>query len=173
VLRIYHASFDRAYREPDERLRQELRGEYRLPFRFLLAEEGGEILGFARFCRVREEGFGFLIHIAVAEGSRGRGIGTALLQRVVAEAGPIVAEIDREGPVRRWYERNGFSALSETYTQPALHPDTVPVGFCLSISNWPEPARSSESIVCAFYRSVWELESEHPFVREALQGVAA
>ncbi|AIE87096.1 GNAT family N-acetyltransferase [Fimbriimonas ginsengisoli] len=198
VFRIYHASFPPESREPDERLIQELRGEYRLPFKFLITsgapspssgcivpDEGEGVGGegakpaedrasaerspaaFARFAVLYSAEFAFLIHIAVDEPWRGQGIGTALLQRVLQDASPLplLVEIDREGPVLEWYERQGFHVVSETYTQPAVRPETGPVRFAL-FAHGHIPDRSE--MVVRFYQSVWELKPDHPFVREAL-----
>jgi len=170
VLDIYHAAFERDSREPDERLVAELRGEFRLPFHFLVVEEDGQVQGFARFCEIPNSPYGFLIHIAMDEASRGSGHGSRLLQRVIEELDPrpMLVEIDREGPVRRWYDRLGFCSLTETYTQPSLHDDTPSVPYALCASR---PLVDAVDAVESFYSNVWELDPGHPFVRDAVAGV--
>jgi len=170
VLEIYHAAFERDSREPDERLVAELRGEFRLSFRFLVAEEGDVVYGFARFCEMPNSPYGFLIHIAMDEASRGSGHGSLLLQRVIEELAPrpVLVEIDREGPVRRWYDRLGFCSLTEAYTQPSLHDDTPPVPYALCAS---QPVDDAVGAIESFYLNVWELDRAHKFVREAVAGV--
>lgn len=169
VLRIYHASFDEASREPDERLAEELRREYRLPFRFLVVLIDDEVAGFARFCKLPDTDLGFLVHIAMDSEVRGQGMGSDLL-RLVVEAlapSPVLVEIDREGRVRQWYERQGFVPVSETYTQPALHEHTPEVPYALFASR---PVEDQVKTVLDFYRSAWERELPDPLVTLALGG---
>jgi len=173
VLRIYHESFDEASREPDERLVEELRGDYRLPFRFLTATFQDRLVGFARFCQVpdSDSDFGFLIHIAMDESNRGSGHGTELLKAVVAELAPnpVFVEVERRGRVRDWYERHGFRAVTETYRQPALHDHTDPVPYALCASS---PVGDSKQAILDFYLRVWQRHLPDPLVAQALEGAA-
>lgn len=170
VLRIYHESFDEASREPDERLIEELRGDYFLPFRFLTAVENDRVVGFARFCQVPESDFGFLIHIAIDEQARGSGLGTHLLKAVIDELAPnpVFVEIERQGRVRDWYERQGFQAVTETYQQPALHDHTTPVPFALCASS---PVGDKKQAVLDFYQHIWRRHLPDPMVAEAVEGI--
>jgi len=172
VLRIYHKSFDEASREPDERLVEELRGDYFLPFRFLTAMLNDRVAGFARFCKVPESDFGFLIHIAMDENARGSGLGTELLKAVINELAPhpVFVEIERSGRIRDWYERQGFRAISETYHQPALHDHTDPVPFALCASS---AVGDKKQAVLDFYHHVWHRHLPDPLVAEAVEGVTA
>jgi N-acetylglutamate synthase-like GNAT family acetyltransferase len=167
VLRIYHASFSRDSREPDERLVAELNGEFRLPFKFLVEEVGGRVVGFARYCRLPKSGLGLLIHIAVDRELRGGGTGSGLLRAVIeaVSPAPLLVEIQPAGRVHDWYVRHGFHRLSATYTQPALHLDTKPVGYALyACGVIDDPANCIETL----YEEAWELERDHPFVEKAI-----
>lgn len=92
----------------------------------LVAEEDGARLGLAwyRFFTDAEHGEGFVdeatpeLAIAVVDGHRGRGVGTALLAAVHARARAegidrISLSVDHDNPARRLYERLGYVALAE------------------------------------------------------------
>ena len=92
----------------------------------LVAEEGGARLGLAwyRFFTDAEHGEGFVdeatpeLAIAVVDGHRGRGVGTALLAAIHARARAdgidrISLSVDHDNPARRLYERLGYVALAE------------------------------------------------------------
>ena len=92
----------------------------------LIAEEGGELLGYvwARF--VLDEGD--IGNVAVAPDSRRRGIGAALLKALFAESerrGAAVLQLEvRESNLaaRRLYEKNGFEIVGKRknyYEKPA------------------------------------------------------
>ncbi len=52
-----------------------------------------------------------LLFIAVSPASRGRGIGRALLDAVVAECeGDIKLHVEHDNPAKRLYERAGFTS---------------------------------------------------------------
>ena len=75
-----------------------------------VAEANGEIVGFAA-----RDG-AWLMHLYVKPGWTGRGIGTLLLDAVVAEATNITPVLRlytfaRNAGARRFYERHGFAAV--------------------------------------------------------------
>ena len=58
-----------------------------------------------------------IMDIAVAPGFRGRGIGTALIEELIAEAGStgrsLSIHVEMQNPARALYERLGFAAMGE------------------------------------------------------------
>jgi GNAT superfamily N-acetyltransferase len=71
-----------------------------------LAEAGGRIVGFA----ARKDTW--LMHLYVAPGWSGRGIGTQLLERVLRESPSLeLWTFARNDGARRFYERHGFVAV--------------------------------------------------------------
>jgi GNAT superfamily N-acetyltransferase len=91
----------------------------------LVAEEDGRRLGLAwyRFFTQAVHGEGFVdertpeVAVAVADGQRGRGVGTALLEAIHAcarEQGveQISLSVDHDNPARRLYERLGYVAIA-------------------------------------------------------------
>ncbi|MEZ0295528.1 MAG: N-acetyltransferase family protein [Candidatus Methylacidiphilales bacterium] len=101
----------------------------------ILAEAGDEVLG-AAWCRLFRQdapGYGFIsseipeMGLAVAPQRRGRGIGTALLNALIAEVqnpkagrtictrpGALSLSVMRGNPVIRLYQRCGFRVISES-----------------------------------------------------------
>ena len=87
------------------------------------ADVGGVAVGAAWLRRgaLGDGGYGFVdmatpeLSMAVFPGFRGRGIGTALLDRLLETAGdvPISLSVSEANPARRLYERVGFVALGE------------------------------------------------------------
>jgi GNAT superfamily N-acetyltransferase len=91
----------------------------------LLAEDDGKQLGAAWYRRfTREEpGYGFVdentpeIAIAVVGEARGRGLGTVLLEALIARARAeglpgLSLSVNEDNPSRRIYERAGFTDVS-------------------------------------------------------------
>jgi GNAT superfamily N-acetyltransferase len=92
----------------------------------LVAEEDGSPIGLAwyRFFTDQEHGEGFVdeetpeVAVAVVDGHRGKGIGTALLEEIHARARRtgvrrISLSVDHDNPARHLYERLGYVALAE------------------------------------------------------------
>lgn len=81
--------------------------------RFELILRDGEPVGRFYVCALAEELR--LMDIALVAAHRGRGIGTALVQRVLEEAlsagKPITLHVEADNPARRLYERFGFRAV--------------------------------------------------------------
>ena len=91
----------------------------------VLAERVGERVGAAwlRLWPPGDRGFGFVdgatpeLSMSVLPPHRGRGVGTALLGRLLAEAagefGSVSLSVSRTNPARRLYRRFGFTAVGE------------------------------------------------------------
>lgn len=91
----------------------------------LVAEDGVPIgLAWYRFFTDAEHGEGFVdehtpeVAVAVVDGHRGEGIGTALLEAIHARARAagitrISLAVDHDNPARHLYERLGYVALAE------------------------------------------------------------
>jgi GNAT superfamily N-acetyltransferase len=87
----------------------------------LVAEEDGRLLGLVwyRFFTEKVHGEGFVdedtpeLAVAVVDGERGRGLGTALMEAIHARAraegvARISLSVDHDNPARRLYERIGY-----------------------------------------------------------------
>jgi GNAT superfamily N-acetyltransferase len=76
---------------------------------------GSDVLG--RLYVDRESEAVLVLDLALLPSHRGQGIGTMLLQRVLAEAGaagkPVRIHVERFNPARRLYERLGFRVLAD------------------------------------------------------------
>ena len=73
-----------------------------------VADSGGRVLGF-----IGLDG-GYIAGIFVSPESRGRGVGRQLLERAKARHARLELQVYAENPrARRFYEREGFSVLSE------------------------------------------------------------
>jgi ribosomal protein S18 acetylase RimI-like enzyme len=81
--------------------------------RYELILRDGEPVGRLYVCALAEEVR--LMDIALLAAQRGRGIGTALVQRVLEEARsagkPITLHVEADNPARRLYERLGFRVV--------------------------------------------------------------
>lgn len=79
---------------------------------YFVAEEEGKILGFAGYWQVLDEGH--IMNIAVAENSRGKGIGSKLMDAVIEDGLPrgilywTLEVRESNEPARRLYERKRF-----------------------------------------------------------------
>lgn len=81
----------------------------------VVEEEGGPAIG--RLYVDRREDEVRLVDIALVPERRGRGIGSRILEGVLAEAAraglPVRIHVERDNPARRLYARLGFRAIGE------------------------------------------------------------
>lgn len=61
-----------------------------------------------------------VVDLAILPADRGQGLGTLLLERLLA-AGPVTLTVALDNPARRLYERLGFAAVTSTATDLSLH----------------------------------------------------
>lgn len=162
LLAIFHSEFPPHTREPDEQLIAEVDGRWPLPYRYFVWE-APEVQGFIRFALLPKTKALFVIHIAVAPSGRGQGIGSHLLSAAQATAPglPVVCEVDPEEAMD-WWKGRGARTITPAYTQPALRPETEPVPFHLMAIG-----EVSDTLIPDFYREVWSLDANHPFVQRA------
>ncbi len=97
LLALYTAAFPAEERKSAPQLRNML---HRPDYRFLLAQEGDEVLGFAILFRSETTPIALLEYLAVLPDARGRGIGRWLSQQVVAETDtrqrPLLIEVESD-----------------------------------------------------------------------------
>jgi GNAT superfamily N-acetyltransferase len=174
LLELYENTFPVECREPTEQLLQELRGEYRIPFRFFVAMQQGNFAGFIRWAHLPVSELGFVVHLAVERRYRRFGFGRALMEAVreACPAVPIVFETEddrgQDGSVLDWYLRMGAHVVSQGYNQPELHAGLGAVPLMLMA--WG-PVHDPRKLIQDFYQEVWELPETHPYVQKAWLGV--
>ena len=88
------------------------------PSRMRIVHQNGEDIGaIAVECREREL---YLASIELLPQHQGKGLGTALLQSVIAQASrenvPVALRVLKINPARHLYERLGFATIGETET---------------------------------------------------------
>jgi len=88
----------------------------------LIAHEGNEILGVVIINRTNMSGFipeNILVYIAVHEKTRGKGVGKALMQKIIDETeGDIALHVEPDNPAKFLYEKFGFT---NKYLEMRLH----------------------------------------------------
>ncbi len=88
----------------------------------LVAELDGKVVGYATFHFSQAEGYGHVGNNCVDPDCRGRGVGTALNEAVLARLRELGARIvavttlEHDLPARRVYEKNGFVELVRSVT---------------------------------------------------------
>ena len=88
----------------------------------LVAHQKDEILGVVIINRTNMTGFipeNILVYIAVHEKTRGKGVGKALMQKVIDETeGDIALHVEPDNPAKFLYEKFGFT---NKYLEMRLH----------------------------------------------------
>jgi len=88
----------------------------------LVAHQQDEILGVVIINRTNMTGFipeNILVYIAVHEKTRGKGVGKALMQKVIDETeGDIALHVEPDNPAKFLYEKFGFT---NKYLEMRLH----------------------------------------------------
>ena len=115
-MRIYHAEFPRDSRLSIAHIRSLLKeGDYQL----IVAEEHGQVLGFALIWLCRQPAFVHLDYIAVERQWKGKGVGTALyrwlithLQDLLPRASLVTLEVDAQ--LIAFYQRSQTRLLRDT-----------------------------------------------------------
>jgi N-acetylglutamate synthase-like GNAT family acetyltransferase len=182
LIALYEASFPIEERDPTQSLVSELAGKGRLQTQFVVAEEGGCLVGFCRSAELAHCDATWIIHIAVLPESQSSGVGGSLIDHVRSKCPGrlLLAEVDRledalsEEDLRlrerrmRWFRALGAEMVTRTYTQPALGPGGRAVRmYLLRIGAVSVP---NEELIRAFYREAWQMDPSEAHVALALQG---
>jgi len=79
----------------------------------LAAHSGGEILGVVIINKTNMSGYipeNILVYIAVHEKTRGKGVGTALMRKIIENTnGDIALHVEPDNPAKLLYEKFGFT----------------------------------------------------------------
>ena len=126
VLRIYNQAVEKTtavfeYRAHTIEMRREwFRAKQAASLPVLVAEESGAVRGFASYGPFRAwpaYKYSVELSVYVDEAARGRGIGTALVTELFAEADAsgrsVSIHVETNNPARRLYERLGFQDVGE------------------------------------------------------------
>ncbi len=113
--------------------------------------------------------FVFIEHFAIRESKRGKGIGTLVLNQVIAEnPTTLIVEVEEPntGEARQrvaFYEKAGFSVCEEIYYQPPYSPDKNKVKMLLM--SFPERISPVEfdEIKMHIYREVYRQDDQAIF----------
>jgi GNAT superfamily N-acetyltransferase len=107
-------SLERIGRFDDARARQRFRDQFR-PADTRLISVDNTRAGF--YCLIRQDDGFYLQNLYLLPGQSGRGLGTAVLRSILAEADaaglPVHLEVLIESDAARFYERHGFVKLRE------------------------------------------------------------
>jgi ribosomal protein S18 acetylase RimI-like enzyme len=118
---------NRVHEERRDAWQARFSGEDRQPFFVLMAENGGQLAGFACVFPERDPTFGsYLDNLHVAPGLTGQGIGRSLLSEVVrrllmngSQSGLYLWVVEQNYRARRFYEKAGATVVgSEVHTMP-------------------------------------------------------
>lgn len=161
-----------------------------------LAEEHGNVIGFALTKPLSCTNIHLLEYLAVAEGHRNRGVGGKLLQCVVSylrnerEACGILIEVERpeegseqEGDLRRrrveFYRRNGATMLEQvpSYRIPNLSGEgSLEMGLMWLRLACQEATISHNRLkdcIVSIYKESYGLSADDPLLQSVLQGIEA
>ena len=155
--------------------------------RTLAAVDAGQVVGVVRGVAFPEQGFGWIIHIGLADWMRGRGAGAWLLQKGIDWlAGECqnyqgtVLEVEREdlaqGPsdalVRTgriaFFTRFGARLVTARYTQPPAGAGLPCVPMNLFWLPRDPSVSAPDRLVERFYAAAFGLEESHEWVRTAV-----
>lgn len=165
---------------------------------WIAALEKGEVAGGVNFTAFEGSRSAHINYLFTSEGSRGRGIGSALLEKVREISGADLIFCEQNDPSLMtpeqmaadyaaagispeermdWWRRRGFGKLDIRYVQPPLSPEKEPAeGMSLNVcpSDSPVPGIVvSEHLRRFFYISVLKKRSgEDPFTEALIAEVA-
>ncbi|MBV6699539.1 GNAT family N-acetyltransferase [Kitasatospora aureofaciens] len=127
------ADLERLGRYDDERVRRRLRDGFSTRYTSIVLVDG--VFAGSVTVRPAEQGGRWLEHFYLDRRLQGRGLGTAVLRHILAEADaegvPVRLDVLQGSAARRLYERHGFVLEHEDpidvyLVRPAAGADTVP-----------------------------------------------
>ena len=196
VVRIFHAAFPPEQRIEDAALMQLVPQPHEEPggHSFHVAMSPAGVCGFATGLHVTSIGLAYIAYLAVEEGWRGMGVGTALFRSLVdrwAAAHPrpphwVFLEVERPELARDsaarqlctrrigFYERLGLQRIHADFQAPPLGPELPVVPYWIYMLPMREPdlrTRAIEIALTNLYREVYGLPDGHPLVLHCLKSM--
>jgi len=179
VARIYAAAIEPSEQKPPELLRRHI-GDDR--YSFLIAEDGGEVAGFAAVFVPSSRDFWLLEYLAVDARRRSAGLGVILFDTAVARAGLIVPgtfgllEVDAADAVvgegndiprrLRFYARNGCRKIEGLRYLLPLSSRGTPPAMQLLVHGRPDRSSIARSTLHEWlgtlYREVYDQPGDDP-----------
>jgi GNAT superfamily N-acetyltransferase len=179
VARIYAAAIEPSEQKPPELLRRHV-GDDR--YSFLIAEDGGEVAGFAAVFIPSSQDFWLLEYLAVDASGRSAGLGATLFDAAVARARDIVPgrfglfEVDAADAVvgegndipRRlqFYARNGCRKIEGLRYLLPLSSRGTPPAMQLLVHGRPDQTSIARSTLhewlVTLYREVYDQAGDDP-----------
>ncbi len=114
-----------SYASRGEMLRRPLEEIYHFLRDYILVEEGGEVVGVCAL-HIYDNSLGEIRSLAVKEGMKGRGIGTALVEKALDEAKRLgISRVFTLTYIPEFFERFGFHRIDKTLLPQKIWRDCI------------------------------------------------